>query len=108
MPTYDYVCDACGKEFEIFHSIKDDPKTDCPECGAAQLRRRIGAGGGLIFKGSGFYITDYRSDSYQQQAKADTGTSSSQESKSSEAKSSEPKTTESSSKTETTTSSSES
>jgi putative FmdB family regulatory protein len=64
MPTYDYVCDACQHEFECFHSIKDDPLKKCPECGKKKLRRRIGPGAAVIFKGSGFYQTDYRSESY--------------------------------------------
>ncbi|MCH8475144.1 MAG: zinc ribbon domain-containing protein [Opitutales bacterium] len=60
MPTYDYTCDSCGHEQEVFQSMKDDPLKDCPACGEPAFRRRIGAGAGLIFKGSGFYITDYK------------------------------------------------
>lgn len=71
MPTYDYVCDACGHEFEAFESIKADPQTDCPACSKSKLRRKIGPGAAILFKGSGFYQTDYRSDSYKQAAKAD-------------------------------------
>lgn len=71
MPTYDYVCDACGHEFEAFESIKADPQTVCPKCHVAKLRRKIGAGAAILFKGSGFYQTDYRSDSYKERAKAD-------------------------------------
>ena len=71
MPTYDYRCDACGHQFELFQSIKADPAKTCPSCGADSARRVIGAGGGLIFKGSGFYITDYRSKGYQERAKSD-------------------------------------
>jgi putative FmdB family regulatory protein len=71
MPTYDYVCDACGHEFEAFESIKADPQTDCPECHDPKLRRKIGAGAAILFKGSGFYQTDYRSDSYKKRAEAD-------------------------------------
>jgi putative FmdB family regulatory protein len=71
MPTYDYVCDDCGHEFEAFESIKADPQTDCPECKKPKLRRKIGAGAAILFKGSGFYQTDYRSDSYKQRAAAD-------------------------------------
>jgi putative FmdB family regulatory protein len=77
MPTYDYVCDACGHEFEAFESIKADPQTDCPTCKEPKLRRKIGAGAAILFKGSGFYQTDYRSDSYQKAAKADSSSSSS-------------------------------
>lgn len=63
MPTYDYVCDGCGHSFEHFQTMTSDPLTDCPECREARLRRLIGAGAALIFKGSGFYITDYKKSS---------------------------------------------
>jgi putative FmdB family regulatory protein len=65
MPTYDYRCDSCGHELEIFQSMTSSPKRKCPECGTLKLKRVIGAGAGIIFKGSGFYETDYRSDSYK-------------------------------------------
>jgi putative FmdB family regulatory protein len=71
MPTYDYICDACGHEFEAFESIKADPQTLCAACGKPSLRRKIGPGAAILFKGSGFYQTDYRSDSYKKAAKAD-------------------------------------
>lgn len=71
MPTYDYICDSCKHEFEAFESIKADAQTVCPECQARTLRRKIGAGAAILFKGSGFYQTDYRSDSYKARAKAD-------------------------------------
>ena len=71
MPTYDYICDSCKHEFEAFESIKADPQTMCPECHAATLRRKIGAGAAILFKGSGFYQTDYRSDNYKKSAAAD-------------------------------------
>ena len=71
MPTYDYICDACGHEFEAFESIKADPQTVCPTCHEAKLRRKIGPGAAILFKGSGFYQTDYRSDSYKKGAEAD-------------------------------------
>ena len=70
MPTYDYVCDACGHAFELFQSMTDAVKKTCPECGKKKLRRLIGAGGAIVFKGSGFYKTDYRSDSYKKGAEA--------------------------------------
>lgn len=75
MPTYDYRCKACKHEFEQFQSMKDEPLKTCPACKKKQLERLIGAGAGLIFKGSGFYITDYRSESYKQAAKSDSGDS---------------------------------
>ena len=71
MPTYDYVCEACDHAFELFQSIKEDAKRKCPECGKPKLRRLIGPGAAIVFKGSGFYKTDYRSDSYKKAAAAD-------------------------------------
>lgn len=77
MPTYDYKCEKCGHQFEVFQSMKDDRLTDCPQENCeGTVRRLLGTGAGIIFKGSGFYQTDYRSDSYKQAAKADTGKSS--------------------------------
>jgi len=60
MPTYDYVCEKCGHELEVFQSMKDDRLTKCPQCKKQGLKRLLGAGAGLIFKGTGFYITDYK------------------------------------------------
>lgn len=71
MPTYDYECDACGHEFELFQSISDPVKRKCPECGKPKLRRLFGTGAAVVFKGSGFYQTDYRSDSYKKAAEKD-------------------------------------
>src|SRR3954471_5223872 len=71
MPTYDYSCDACHHEFEVFEPITAQPQKKCPKCKKHKLRRLFGAGGGLIFKGSGFYQTDYRPDSYKKAAEAD-------------------------------------
>lgn len=71
MPTYDYKCDACNHVWEEFQSIKAEPVKKCPSCGKSKARRQIGGGAGLIFKGSGFYLTDYRSDSYKKAAEAD-------------------------------------
>ena len=82
MPTYDYVCDACHHQVEIFHSIKDEPKRKCPECGRQKLRRLIGPGAAIVFKGSGFYQTDYRSESYKKDAAADKSAASGDEAKS--------------------------
>jgi len=73
MPTYDYVCDGCGHAFELFQSMTDPVKRTCPECGKKKLRRLIGAGGAIVFKGSGFYKTDYRSESYKKRAADDSG-----------------------------------
>lgn len=82
MPTYEYECTACGYEFEKFHSIKAAPIKKCPKCGKHKVKRLIGLGAGLIFKGSGFYITDYRSDdSYSKSAKADAAPTSTTEAK---------------------------
>ena len=71
MPTYDYVCDACGHTFELFQSMTDSVKRTCPQCRKRKLRRLIGTGGAIMFKGSGFYQTDYRSESYKKAAAAD-------------------------------------
>lgn len=71
MPTYDYRCNNCEHEFELFQSMKDGVKKKCPECGKLALERLIGLGAGVIFKGSGFYETDYRSESYKKGAEAD-------------------------------------
>ncbi len=72
MPTYDYVCDACKHQFEEFQSITAAPLKKCPECGRRKLRRLIGCGAAIVFKGSGFYQTDYRSESYKKAAASET------------------------------------
>ena len=74
MPTYEYKCKDCGHEFELFQNMSDEPVRICPVC-KGDVERLIGTGGGLIFKGSGFYSTDYRSESYKKAAKADKPTS---------------------------------
>jgi putative FmdB family regulatory protein len=78
MPTYEYVCEKCGHEFEVLHSMSVKPLRTCPEdlCslkkwGRGKVKKKISAGGGLLFKGSGFYITDYRSKNYTEAAKKD-------------------------------------
>src|SRR3974377_740591 len=84
MPTYEYVCEKCGHQFEKFQSISANPLTTCPEdvygqkkWGKGKSKRAISGGAGLLFKGSGFYITDYRSDKYKEAAKKDTAPSTS-------------------------------
>jgi putative FmdB family regulatory protein len=72
MPTYEYHCDACEHHFDEFQSITAEPLKKCPACKKSKLRRVFGAGAAILFKGSGFYQTDYRSESYQAGAKADT------------------------------------
>src|SRR5215831_16784507 len=71
MPTYEYVCRACGHEFELFQSMSDSAKRKCPKCGKSALERKIGTGAAVLFKGSGFYQTDYRSESYKKAAESD-------------------------------------
>ncbi len=85
MPTYEYRCKTCGYQFEEFQSIVDPPLNKCPRCGGL-IERLISGGGGLLFKGTGFYLTDYRSESYKKAAAADTASGS--ESNSSSSKSS--------------------
>ena len=71
MPTYEYQCDACEHNFDEFQSMSEEPLKKCPKCGKRKLRRVFGTGAAVIFKGSGFYQTDYRSESYKADAKAD-------------------------------------
>jgi len=71
MPTYEYICDSCKHHFEKFQSIKARPIRKCPECGKLSVQRLIGAGAGIIFKGSGFYETDYRSEGYKKAAESE-------------------------------------
>ena len=87
MPTYDYRCNACDHEFELFQSMSDAVKKKCPDCGKLKLERLIGTGAGVIFKGGGFYETDYRSDSYKKGAEADKKASENKPDKKSDSKS---------------------
>ena len=70
MPTYDYECDACGHTWELFQKITDEPEKKCPQCKKKKARRLFGTGAAIMFKGSGFYETDYRSESYKKGADA--------------------------------------
>lgn len=83
MPTYEYACEKCGKSFDFFQSMRDEPLRECPKShcqlkrwGHGAVKRQLGTGAGLIFKGSGFYTTDYRSNSYKEAAKKDSPASS--------------------------------
>lgn len=82
MPTYAYACEKCGHTFDEFQSIKAKPLRKCPQCNKLTLKRLIGTGAGIIFKGSGFYQTDYRSDSYKKAAEKDSGAAKSSDKKS--------------------------
>ncbi len=86
MPTYDYRCNHCRHTFETFQSITDDCLTKCPKCGKSALQRLIGAGAGIIFKGSGFYITDYKRGSASSSAGSASGASSGSDAKGSPSK----------------------
>jgi putative FmdB family regulatory protein len=104
MPTYEYQCAKCNQKFEVFQSMKDEAYTTCPKesCrletwGAGTVKRLLGTGAGLIFKGSGFYITDYRSPGYQESAKKESGPPKSDGAKSDGAKGGSEKSTGSSS-----------
>lgn len=82
MPTYEYLCESCNHRFEKFQSISAAPLRKCPKCGKHTLKRLIGSGAGLIFKGSGFYQTDYRSESYKKAAQSEKPAADSSEKKS--------------------------
>lgn len=92
MPTYEYKCGNCDHLMEVFQSITASPKKKCPECGKLKLQRLMGIGSGVIFKGTGFYETDYRSDSYkkgtegEKKATSDTKTDNKKETKKSDTK----------------------
>ncbi len=85
MPTYEYECNRCGHEFEKFHSISAPGPKRCPAC-RGKVKRKLGTGAGLLFKGSGFYITDYRNEGYKSAAKADQAAASGGEKKAESAK----------------------
>lgn len=84
MPTYEYECLACGATFEKFQMITDPPKRKCPACGKLRARRLISGGGGVLFRGAGFYQTDYRSAEYKKKAEAERKESSSENTKTSD------------------------
>ena len=94
MPTYDYRCEQCGHEMDVFQGITEDALTTCEKCGAEALRRLIGSGAGIIFKGSGFYETDYKrsrsgsGDSKKKSKPSESGSSDSSSSSSSSSASS--------------------
>lgn len=99
MPTYEYRCDDCGHEMEAFHSMKAKPLKKCPECGKMKLKRLIGTGAGVLFKGSGFWQTDYRSESYKQDAAKDKPSENGKSESKGEGSSGETKKSETSAKT---------
>jgi putative FmdB family regulatory protein len=74
MPTYEYHCPSCGRVFDVFQKMSDEPGADCPTCGAA-AERKLSGGAGFLFKGEGFYITDYRSEGYRKAAAKEKGAS---------------------------------
>ncbi len=88
MPTYDYICKACSHEWELFQQMKAKPVRKCPDCGKLKAQRLIGTGAGILFKGSGFYQTDYRSSSYKKGAESDKKAKEESKTKAKEAKSS--------------------
>ncbi len=91
MPTYDYTCDACGHTFEEFQNITAEMLTKCPKCKKKKLRRLFGTGAALVFKGSGFYQTDYRSEGYKKAVAAEKNSSSSEKSSSGDSSKSDSK-----------------
>ena len=72
MPTYEYECEKCGHRFEVFQSMTEPPRKRCPKC-RGKVRRLVGGGAGIVFKGTGFYTTDYRSNSYKEQKRKESG-----------------------------------
>jgi putative FmdB family regulatory protein len=100
MPTYEYQCQNCGCEFEKFQSMTSSTLRKCPQCGKLALKRLIGTGAGVIFKGSGFYETDYRSESYKNAAKKESGISSEKSEKKDAKAESSPKTKPAKSRTD--------
>ena len=101
MPTYQYHCSDCNNDFEEFQSITDEPIKICPHCRGGRVRRVISGGAGLIFKGSGFYITDYRGEKYKKDAARDNGGKTGKADSSTSEKTSPPKGTDSTKKEQT-------
>jgi putative FmdB family regulatory protein len=93
MPTYEYACPKCGHTFETFQSMKDEPLKKCPKCKKTGLKRLVGTGAGLIFKGTGFYITDYKKTGSSGGSSSHSGDSKPSESKTTESKPKESKST---------------
>ena len=100
MPTYGYACENCGHQFDEFQSITAEPLRKCPSCGKMRLKRLIGTGSAIIFKGSGFYATDYRSDNYKTAAKSESGSSTKSTDKKEAKPETKPAATESTAKTD--------
>ena len=92
MPTYDYLCDECGHKFELLQAITEDKKRKCPECGKMKLRRLFGTGAAVVFKGSGFYQTDYRSESSKKGAEKEKKAKESKKTEKKESKTKKPDT----------------
>lgn len=97
MPTYEYECTSCKKGFDFFQKMTENPLQKCPSCGKNKLKKKIGMGAGIIFKGSGFYCTDYKSNSYKEgekKSKSENSSSSTTTSKTSSSETTSPKTTD--------------
>lgn len=96
MPTYDYYCPECGHVFEEFQRMKDNPLLECPSCHQQTLKKKIGTGAGIIFKGSGFYLTDYKNKNNSSPSPSASSTQKTETKSTTDATSSEASTTKSS------------